>query len=459
MHDVSEVPVKLGRLVVPFLAFLIAALYVAVYWVNVPSMTPDSVEYGAIAYQLRGMPADQARLVANGYRCRNAELREGTKESRVEWLAAPSSADVVAAAEPKVREYLPKASVRVVRCAAYFTMNPVSHDPRYVHIFESRPLYPAVVALALNKWGLDRAEVAVSVVATAVAGILCFAAVALLGLGGTSALLAETVLLLGNAGFQGARPLSEGLTLLLIVSVLLGVVMVSRQWRVAGFAVQTFAMIGLLFARSFSALTLAIGLIMVAAVGLIARKMNLRDAVEAGGGVGIAGMLLALVVPTWLGWSSFGDSLQDLVTVSFKSPDVANPWPAFAQIFLQSWGQWFGTANGVGATAVAAVVVVLASLWWVGRAWSPDRHTSRVGFAGLTLAVAPVVVGVGAMLARPSWLSEAARLATPAQVSLAVAAAVLARLVGKDFLANVSGATPGRQPEGAVQVVSHARDA
>ena len=258
---------------------VLLALGFALWHVAHPQrMTPDSMEYTRIAVTMRGASLSVALTEAALARC--ASLAADP-------VGGYAKAVPAYAAQAGVAERLPAiASARAGRygavpaewmdpCTAYVLDHPVTDDPRYSRIFDSRPLYPALVAPLLTWWTPDVALVAVSATLAALAGLALYGLALALGWSPWAALLAEVLVFLLPIGAQGARPLTEGTTWLLGTLILLGSAWSTRH-RAAGIGLSTVAAILLVLARYPTALFIGLGSLGLALLWLQKGSRSLR---------------------------------------------------------------------------------------------------------------------------------------------------------------------------------------
>lgn len=209
------------------------------------------------------------------------------------------------------------------RCMDYRLRLPDESAVRFQRIFTSRPGYALLTTPFVRTMGESG-----FVVGTALLGIACGVAIALLGLVAglrpVQALLAEAAFYLLPTGLWASRLLAEAPMMLFLCTALIGAILViSGRRRVAG------------------ALTVAISLAVLCAVKP-ANGMALAAALAAGGLVllpftrsrraclllsGVSAAVLAgdLGVSAILQLPGLNETLQDTFTVHFRHPDVPAP--------------------------------------------------------------------------------------------------------------------------------------
>lgn len=393
---------------------VLLALGFAMWHVAHPQrMTPDSMEYTRIAVTMRGASLSVSLTEAALARC--ASLAADP-------VGGYATAVPAYGAQAGVAERLPAiASARAGRygavpaewmdpCTAYVLDHPVTDDPRYSRIFDSRPLYPALVAPLLTWWTPDVALVAVSATLAALAGLALYGLALALGWSPWAALLAEVLVFLLPIGSQGARPLTEGTTWLLGTLILLGSAWSTRH-RAGGIGLSTVAAILLVLARYPTALFIGLGSLGLALLWLPWRRSSVTSQRPALVGPTV-GLIAALVVPPALGWAGGADSLQDVVADHFTEPDRPEP----LRLLLAQAAQ-LAVDLVTDRTFLLTAVGVLAML---GLAIAATRTLPA------TLAVAvPLLVAVGNVLSHPD-LGEARRLFSWSGVTIALSVAALA---------------------------------
>lgn len=406
------------------LSLLMAAGYGWWHASNPQRMTPDSTEYARIAMTMRGLPADVAAREAAMVRCVGLfhDPVDGYPERIDNHLSVEGVAERAAAVEAaRAGRYAEVPADWLGPCTVYVTDHPVSEDPRYSRIFESRPLYPALVAVVSGFTTPYSALLAVSLGAAVLAGILTFLTVGVAGWGRAAAVVAQGLVYLLPTGNQGPRPLTEGLTWLAVSVLLLGVTLALRGARGWGIALQLAGAALLVATRYPTALFAGVAVLALLGLAAVLRpRLDWREAWPATAGP-MLGVVGALLVPPILGWASGADSVQDQVADHFTKPDVANPYLQLAAEVKDLLLDVVADPYFLQSAALVAALLVAAVLL------RPEPSV-------LVLVCAPLLVALGNIVAHPA-LGEARRLFSFASASVAfgcavVVAAAIARRTG-----------------------------
>lgn len=252
-------------------------------------------------------------------------------------------------------------------------------SPRYQAMFDARPGYPMLVAPLIPLLGLKAALWVVPVMATLLAGVLVW--VLLRQLGATPAVAAggQALLYVLPTSWWGSQMLTEGPVLLGVTATALGAVLCLAGRHGRGSAVLL-AGLGVTGLVKYSTATLLAGAVVAAVLVGGWRDTNRRGALTAGGiAAGVAGLLLWMTATHRV--PGAGETLQDMFTAHFATPDVADPIRMLISTDVRYWDAWLTLAPMnlalAGACAVAGFV-----LW---RVWRPAMWlvagVSLVGFA------------------------------------------------------------------------------
>lgn len=394
-------------------ALLLALLFAGWHATHPQRVTPDSMEYTRMAVLMRGGTEQQALTEAALARCASLVADPVGAYTR----AVPRYAD-----EPGVAQRFPAVEQQragryadvpdewMNPCVAYVLDHPVTTDPRYSRIFDSRPLYPALTAPLLSVLTPDLALVVVSSALAALAGLAVFGIAIALHWAPWTGLVAQAMVYLLPIGAQGARPLTEGTTWALTCLLLLGSAVAARR-RLPGVALAVGAALMLTFARYPTGLFIglsAIGLTVLWSPWLGWRGIRSSWPVLAGPLVALAG---AMVVPRLLGWAGTADSLQDVVANHFTEPDKSEP----VELLLAEISQ-LAARLGQDSSFTLPALGVLALLAWA-------LAVCRTLPATLALCT-PLLIALGNVLAHPA-LGEARRLFSLSGMTVALSAAAV----------------------------------
>lgn len=322
------------------------------------------------------------------------------------------------------------------KCEAHVTGQLASASPTYVSIFESRPGYPALLAVGFRLWGTSSA-VPLTVGVAALAGwtlsLLVWRVTARAWVAPVSAL----VWFATPAGGWTTALLTEGLALFF------GFVMTACTWGVWAAATtrrRTAWAFGLVVATAglgatksstgvVTCLTLAL---MVGVAALVVPGWRTGRTLVTGLVLG-ALAITTMAVGAVLGWAGLSVTLEDVVTRHFTRPAPPRVWASFVRLLpnaLQNlWRQevvarwWLWLLTALGASLVS---------WWGAR--RPER--------GAWLLLGAALPGLVVVLVHPIG-SEAGRLALPWYLTVPAGAAVLlAVLAGRDRLDGRVPASP-----------------
>ncbi|GIF16251.1 hypothetical protein FHX34_104750 [Actinoplanes teichomyceticus] len=275
---------------------------------------------------------------------------------------------------------------------------------RYEDIFLSRPgvavLYlPGVVAFG------PRAGMWLTTLAwTLLGGVLVFLLLRRLGVAPGVAVLGQVLYLILPIRVWTMAPLSEGITLGLLMTCLLGAVYLLTGDRRrglallgAGFAVGTFVKYSqfLLFAAALAG---------VLAVVVLVRRRRAGGGADGAAtliGVSVAAAAAMFLVSKLLGWPGTADTMQDLLTNHFREPDVADPLGGWLRTNLDFWRSWL-------AEQLQEPFLLVA---WAAGAWGVIRFHRPAGYvvfaallAGLANQIGHPNVTQGSRIYIAAWL-------------------------------------------------------
>lgn len=392
---------------------LVALAYLAIQAVVGPAaqVFPDTARYAQLALQYQGADPDQARLEATALVC----------QDQAEQALRISAAAVV--------PYIPDGGITARCMSEQATHLHPSGSPRYQELFASRPGYPAVVAVLAPVLGLKAALWVIPVTAVLAAGVGVWWLLRLAGLSPHLAAGGQGLLYVLPVGWWGSQMLTEGLVLAAAVAVVLGVVLLGRGRAGVGFLLLA-AGFGVAVAVKYSTAVVLGGAVAAAAavcwwIGAGDRRALLATA------VGCAGAAGAVAVGSRvLGLPGLADSVQDMLTLHFTRPDVADPWLGLISANLGYWVRWpVLVPSNVGL--VAGCVLAGWALW----RWSPlvAAAVSAVAVAAFaTVLVHPepgeldrlyslawLLVAVGLPVAASVWVGPARRPAQHRRVAVA----------------------------------------
>jgi hypothetical protein len=330
----------------------------------------DSFQYARLAYELSGRPEPGASIEAGRMTC--------------QWQA---DAD----------------RVTPTSCGLANGHVPLA---RYDAIFQDRVGLPAVVALLMPLAGTQAFALASLLMAVAVAGLLALI-VTVAGAPARVAVAAVVALFALPAGAWLARVDSEGAALAGIEGVCLGLLLLARDHRrptAAALAAVSLAWVYLVRPSSALAVTATVGA--VYAVRLAHTRAGSDLWITAGS---VAAGALELAVMRWRSSPGLTETLQDLFTGHFATPDVTDLPGRFVAVSADRWATFTVQQAHRPWWALVALLGVIGALRW--RQMVPIVGVV-LGTAALSAVLHPVV-------------SELPRLLSPAEVVVAVGLAGL----------------------------------
>lgn len=362
-------------------ALLIAAAFTALQLTAVTGRdSPDSKNYVSHALSLSGEPRAEATARTIDYVCAD---QGGRPPGWIPW-----------ASDPPATETSEECFRRLTESAAYWTehgntsgMTGPFFNSRYMAIFEARPGYPLLLVPFVSAFGLSWGIWLAGIAVTVAGSLLVLATLRVAGASWPAALAGQALYLALPTGTTAMRPMSEGLTLACVAAVVLGCALALNGNRRAGPLVVAGGLV-LAFATRYSQAVLL-------AVALTAASAGLSWYRRRRGGpwrpaLGLFVLCGLLTVATYaatllLGWPGREESMQDLLTHHYQSPDVADPWPGFLERERAFWPAWFRHQL---ARPVLLVALALA-------AWALARRPSALGLVAVATAAAGVLNQAG----------------------------------------------------------------
>jgi hypothetical protein len=362
----------------------LAFLFVQILLAPSSTLFPDSNMYSIIAYQYLGDNEQTAVTKTIHQWCADQEKHQAQSNDA---LMVPD------------REFDHRQSEQ--RCVAD-NANTVGFtgQPRYRQIFAPRVGYPLMVAALAPLTGMRIALWAVPVGCTLLAGLLLWYLLTMAGLRPSVASVGQALLYLLPTGTWGVLSLSEGPTLLGVVTVILGSVLLGAGRRGPGIAILIAGLVGTGLVKYSTALPFAGALVVVALVSLWLRAGDRRGLLLLAA-TGAVATGAAMLVSTLLGLPGMSESLQDSFTGHFYQPDVPDPWSRLWEVNSRYWLHWL-TFAPMNVTLLAGSMV---GGWAM---WRRDRFVALLVLAcealGFALTVAHPEVWQGDRLYVLAWL-------------------------------------------------------
>jgi hypothetical protein len=275
-------------------------------------------------------------------------------------------------------------------------------DPRYPAIFASRPLYPLLAAPLLPLVGLSGL-----LIVSLAAGVACaaFAATAAYRIweSAIAAIAAGILVVALPSGASIAFAYADGLMIAAWTATLvLAADYLGRggRWRVVAFAVALAASV---MAKSANGMLLALTFVGLAVVLAIFRNQQRRGAIVLAG-VAMAITVTYLGISPLLGFAGIGDSLQDLATLHFSAPDVADP----IGLLLRRDRALIAAAPSMVAAAMIPVIACVIGLGALIQRRSVAAMVWAAAGAGSFVLVLlhPITTEIPRLVA-PLWVSVA----------------------------------------------------
>ncbi|WIM93472.1 hypothetical protein ACTOB_005451 [Actinoplanes oblitus] len=273
---------------------------------------------------------------------------------------------------------------------------------RYEDIFRSRPGVAVLYLPGVAAFG-PRAGMWLTTLAwTLLGAVLVFLLLRRLGTSPAVAVLGQVLYLILPIRKWAMAPLSEGITLGLLMVCLLGATYLLTGERrrgllllAAGFGVGAFV-------KYSQFLLLAAAMAGVLAMVLLVRRLGGRRPAagnEPGSllllGVAVAAVVANFVLARLLHWPGTADTMQDLLTDHFRRPDVADPLGGWLHANLTFWHTWLTDQLQEPFLLVA----------WAAGAWGVVRYGKPAGY----LILATLLAGLANQVGHPN-LSQGDRI-------------------------------------------------
>ncbi len=259
---------------------------------------------------------------------------------------------------------------------------------RYEDIFLSRPAVAVLYLPGVAVFGPRAGMWLTTLFWTLLGSVLAFLLLRRLGTSTGTALLGQVLYLILPMRPWTMTPLSEGMTLALIMTCLLGAVYALTGARrtgllllVAGFGLGTFV-------KYSQFLLLAVALAGVLTITLVAKRRSAaRPARDLGVVIGVSVLCAAamFLLSRLLGWPGGTESMQDLLTRHFLNPDVADPVGGWLDANLRFWQLWL-------ATQLQEPFLLTA---WAAGAWGVFRYNKPAGYVVFAALLAGLANQVG----------------------------------------------------------------
>jgi hypothetical protein len=347
---------------------MLAFLFIQILLAPSSPLFPDSNMYSIIAYRYLG--DDEQTAVTKTIRQWCADQAKHQAQVNDAWMVPDRRFD------PRQVEQ---------RCLTDNTGNvEFTGQPRYRQIFAPRIGYPLAVAALAPLTGMRIALWAVPVGCTLLAGLLLWYLLTVAGLRPSVASVGQALLYLLPTGTWGVLSLSEGPTLLGVVTAILGSVLLSTGRRGSGIAALVAGLVATGLVKYSTALPFAGALVVVALVGWWLRAGDRRGLLLLGA-TGAVATGAVMLVSTLLGLPGMSESLQDSFTNHFHQPDVPDPWSRLWEVNSRYWLHWL-TFTPTNVTLLAGSVV---GGWAM---WRRDRFVALLVLACGTLGFALTAV-------------------------------------------------------------------
>ncbi|MEV8566559.1 hypothetical protein AB0436_13445 [Streptomyces sp. NPDC051322] len=404
MHRLFLPAVRRPRSLVAWFLLIAAAFALTQLFQVTGRATSDTRHYVSYSLMLSGQSREQAAAHTIDFYCASQRAR-GAQADRLDLrkFTDPGNGERSYRACRKNAENRVRTVTEQGGVSGYMSL---FATPRMSAIFVARPAYPAflvpfIAALGIT-WGLWAAAVAVTVAASA----LVVAVLRTLGTGVPVALAGQVLYYALPIGAQSMRPMTEGLMLVGVLTVVLGCVGLlhrpEHSWRWVGAAAAGFALAAL---AKYSQTLLLAGCLALALLGVAAarrsrgcpvpRNLTLLLGLCAGAAVLVQTGIGVLHLP------STRDSMQDLLAFHFSRPDVADPWHRFLLLSRNFWTEWLRDQ----CVEPLTVALLATGVWGVlrrGRALA--AVVLAVGIAGLINQAGHPDVSVGPRLMVLVWV-------------------------------------------------------
>jgi hypothetical protein len=289
-------------------------------------------------------------------------------------------------------------------CSSY---HPIS-SPRYARIFTTRPLYPLLAAPLVGPLGgIAAALKAITMACCVAAGAFVYAGVRRSGGGRMAGFVALVALFVLPSGFWMTRLDAEAPMLVGLLGVTWGLLS-WRNGRPSGLAWATAGLAWTFGAKSANGVAVAVALLVAAGLAVAFDERAGRRRNLGVGALGALGLLGWVVASAAFRLPGLGDTVQDLATRHFTTPDIANPWGYLLHndlglvrsqtlLVLRLGWPWLLTLAGLGT--------LIVQLRWRAIPWL------AVGATGVLAVVAHPLRSEYQRLVIPLWLPVAAGIA------------------------------------------------
>ncbi|WP_344669651.1 hypothetical protein [Catenulispora yoronensis] len=357
-----------------------------------------------------GYSFDMRQYTANALVLDGESRARAVHDAAVAWCSGRASADAATRRIIPVlaRDGRPDDQAQCVSDAAGWDTRV---SPRYTAIFTARvgvaAMYAPFLVVFGTFWGM---WVAAGTLAAA-GGLLTAALVAAIGGSVRAAVAGQILFAVLPIGSWCAQPLSEGPIDVLVLIVLVGAALLlgNRRPRV-GACLLVAGLVATIAAKESTATALCAGLLVAAGMGLTRPGIGTRRPATvlllALAGVGAAG---TAAWSAYRGDPGIAETLQELFTVCFTSPDVTHPWQ---RLLTLNQGFWL-----MEVRRQATMPFGIAALSVAGRLlWTKSSRAAP-------LLTVPVLIGIGTVCVHPHF-AEAPRLLSTAWITCAVGLAM-----------------------------------
>ena len=307
-------------------------------------------------------------------------------------------------------------------------------SPRYEAIFLSRPgtavVFAPLVGIAGPLWGMWLTVLC----CTLAASLLIYLLLRTLGLGRPAAVLGQVLYLVLPTGTWSMYLLSEAPSLLLTVLLLLGVTYVIKERSALGAGLITAAFLAGTFVKYSQFLLLAACLAAMAVIAAIVHRRFTRPMLIIGG-LALLWIPLLLAVSAVLNWPGGSESVQDLLTVHYAKPDVADPIHQLLRLNVYFWSWW----------SVQQAIAPLLLVTWVACAGILRGTRTPIWWAVIAIFLSALLTQAGHPVA-----TQGDRLYVSAWLLVVIAVPLLADRLTERL-------TAGRMPPSADDTAGLAR--
>ncbi|MCX3062317.1 hypothetical protein [Streptomyces beihaiensis] len=376
--------------------------------------TPDTLNYVTYAHRVLGESEAEATRAAGRYYClspaHHAVSRHRVGQTTFAGSAAGAGTAAMRSCEAGVARQL--AHSHSFEKAVVWP----SATVRYQRIFSSRPGYPVLLAPFIALLGDVKGIWLFSVVVTAAAGAVVALGLRAVGAGPVAALAGQALYYALPIEVTSTRPMSEGVGMLALAVVLFGCLRFAGGRRRSGLAVVTAASAAC-FAIRYS----------MAQEALLALALVLWATVRASGGprgagagrrpsglsglTGLTGLAVAvsglaavsMAASAVMGWPGLRDSVQDTLTMHYRTPDLPDPWPLFMRLELNFWWEWLKRQVAAPFLLPCLAVAVWGVLRSRGRARLLGLLAGAVALTGLVNEAAHPLMAIGPRIMITVW--------------------------------------------------------